>query len=128
MPELIVDTDVLIDFSRGMSATAEYLDQAATTMTLAISAITQMELIVGCLDKRALRTIEQFLTRFQVLPLTPEITQKGVELLREYKLSHNLLIPDGLIAATALTLGIPLLTKNQRDFRFIPEIVLVPPP
>jgi predicted nucleic acid-binding protein len=128
MPELIVDTDILIDFSRGMSATAEYLDQAATTTTLAISAITQMELIVGCLDKRALRTIEQFLMRFQVLPLTPEITQKGVELLREYKLSHNLLIPDGLIAATALTLGIPLLTKNQRDFRFIPEIVLVPPP
>jgi predicted nucleic acid-binding protein len=128
MPELIVDTDILIDFSRGMAATAEYLDQAATTMTLTISAITQMELIVGCQDKRALRTIEQFLTRFQVLPLTPEITQKGVELLREYKLSHNLLIPDGLIAATALTMGIPLLTKNQRDFRFIPEIVLVPPP
>jgi predicted nucleic acid-binding protein len=128
MPELLVDTDILIDFSRGMSATAQYLDQTSQTTTLAISCITHMELIVGCVDKQALRTIERFVTRFQILPLTPEISQKAIELLRQYKLSHNLLIPDALIASTALAFGIPLGTRNQRDFRFIPDLVLAPPP
>ena len=87
-----------------------------------------MELIVGCQDKQALRTIDRFLTRFQIIPLNPEITQQAIELLHEYNLSHGLLIPDALIASTALTIALPLMTRNQKDFRFIPNLVLVPPP
>nr|MDQ2686882.1 PIN domain-containing protein [Armatimonadota bacterium] len=45
-----------------------------------------------------------------------------------YRLSHGLLIPDALIAATALVHDIPLLTKNQRDFRFIAGLRLLPYP
>jgi len=37
-------------------------------------------------------------------------------------LSHNLLIADSLIAATALSLDMPLVSKNQRDHRFIADI------
>ena len=32
------------------------------------------------------------------------------------------------IAATALVYDLPLLTKNQRDFRFIPDLKLLPYP
>jgi len=128
MAEILIDTDILIDISRGVISTAQYLAQASATTTLSISSITQMELIVGCQDKQALRLIDRFLTRFQIVFLTPEITKQGITLLREYKLSHGLLIPDSLIAATALTIGIPLLTRNQRDFRFIPNLILLPPP
>lgn len=128
MAEILIDTDILIDISRGVISTAQYLAQASATTTLSISSITQMELIVGCQDKEALRLIDRFLTRFQIVFLTPEITKQGITLLREYKLSHGLLIPDSLIAATALTIGIPLLTRNQRDFRFIPNLILLPPP
>ena len=128
MTQMLIDTDILIDFSRGMAATAEYFAQSSTVNTLSISCITQMELIVGCQDKQALRTIDRFLTRFQIIPLNPEITQQAIELLYEYNLSHGLLIPDALIASTALTIGLPLVTRNQKDFRFIPNLVLVPPP
>ena len=65
-----------------------------------------MELIVGCQDKRALRTIDRFLTRFQVFPLTSEITNQAIDFLHEYNLSHGLLIPDALIASTALILDL----------------------
>ncbi len=128
MAEILIDTDILIDISRGVISTAQYLAQVSATTTLSISSITQMKLIVGCQDKQALRLIDRFLTRFQIVFLTPEITKQGITLLREYKLSHGLLIPDSLIAATALTIGIPLLTRNQRDFRFIPNLILLPPP
>ncbi|NLF95992.1 MAG: type II toxin-antitoxin system VapC family toxin [Candidatus Riflebacteria bacterium] len=43
-------------------------------------------------------------------------------------LSHNLLIADALIAATAITLQIPLISKNQKDFRYIEELSLLPYP
>jgi len=43
-------------------------------------------------------------------------------------LSHGLLIADGLIAATALEYDEAFITKNQRDYRFIPELKLQPYP
>lgn len=35
---------------------------------------------------------------------------------------------DALIAATTITQNMPLLSKNQRDFRFIQELILLPYP
>jgi predicted nucleic acid-binding protein len=48
--------------------------------------------------------------------------------MQTYALSHGLQIPDALIAATALALNIPLLSKNQRDYRFISGLSLLPYP
>lgn len=52
--------------------------------------------------------------------LSEPICDKAVSLLRKYRLSHGILIPDALIAVTALYLGFPFVSKNQRDYRFIP--------
>ena len=42
-------------------------------------------------------------------------------------LSHGLVIPDALIAATALEHGLALYTRNVRDFQMIPSLTLVRP-
>jgi predicted nucleic acid-binding protein len=63
-----------------------------------------------------------------VIPVNPQISSTAVELLRQYRLSHGLLIADALIAATALFLEIPLLTKNQSDYRFVSGLQLLPYP
>ena len=47
-----------------------------------------------------------------------EISDTAVGLLRQYRLSHGLAIPDALIAATAIAL-------NQRDYRFINGLELL---
>lgn len=78
-----------------------------------------MELIVGCRDKVELQKLKQFLDRFQTVKLNEAISDKAVELLQDHRLSHGLLIADSLIAATALVLSVPLVTKNQKDYRFI---------
>ncbi len=57
--------------------------------------------------------------------MTERVWDIGVSLLRSYRLSHGLLIADALIAATALALDRPLVTKNQRDFHFIEGIHLL---
>lgn len=51
-----------------------------------------------------------------------------VALLKTYRLSHGLLIADALIAATALTLDISIVSKNQKDYRFISGLRLLPYP
>ena len=49
MAELVlVDTNVLIDFERGKRQAGECLDEIGSRSKLAVSAMTQMEMIVGC--------------------------------------------------------------------------------
>ena len=121
---LIVDTDILIDAGRKISQAVQYLEQAEAESGLAVSAITQMELLVGARDKQAQIVVERFLLRFTVVKLNPGITDIACELLLQYRLSHGLAIPDALIAATAITTTYPFVTKNQKDFKFIKGLTL----
>ncbi len=121
----IIDTDILIDEGRGVSMAAEFLNRIGSSSVLAISVVTQMELTVGCRNKTEQRELANFLRRFHILSITSEVSESAIELLQQYNLSHGLLIPDALIAATALTYSEPLATKNQRDFRFIDGLDLL---
>ena len=128
MAELLVDTDILIDVARGLDEAVEHLQAWEAEREIGISAITYMELLVGCRNKREQRAVERFVEQFEVIPVSAMITGQAIELLRRYRLSHGLLIADALIAATAITKGIPLVSKNQRDYRFIEGLTLWPYP
>jgi hypothetical protein len=56
---VIIDTDVLIDASRGIGEAIAYLQQVEQESALSVSVITEMELIVGCRNKAELRTVER---------------------------------------------------------------------
>ncbi|MDT4956029.1 MAG: hypothetical protein QOJ02_4167 [Acidobacteriota bacterium] len=121
----IVDTDILIDAGRGVSEAIACLQDIERKSSLAVSVVTQMELFVGCRNKTELQELEKFLHRFQLLKLTEQVSDTAVDLLRQYRLSHNLLIADSLIAATALVFDVPLISKNQRDYRFMSGLNLL---
>ena len=123
--KLLIDTDILIDVSRGISIAINRLKSEANNSILAISTITQMELIVGCRNKTELQNLEKFLRHYAIIKVNEFVSDKAIELLTLYRLSHGLLIPDGLIAATAIVANAPLLSKNQRDYRFISELNLL---
>ena len=122
---IIVDTDLLIDVGRGNDVAITYLENLEASSKMAISAVTQMELFVGCQNKRELRATEQFLERFEILKLNEQISNIAVDLLREYRLSHGLLIADAIIAATAISFEVPFTSKNQKDYRFIESLNLL---
>lgn len=84
---VLVDSDILIDFSRGIVATANYL--ATDSTSFVISAVTQMELIIGCRNKQALQALERFLLRFEIIPISEAISAQAVILLRQYNLIPN---------------------------------------
>ena len=124
----VVDTDILIDAGRGIREAIDYLDELEHHTSLAMSIVTQMELIIGCRNQAELRDLEQFIRRFRILKISEIISDKAVDLLRQYRLSHGLLIADALIAATAISWDSRLASKNQRDYQFIDDLDLLPYP
>ena len=122
---LIIDTDILIDVARGDIPATSSLQGLQQTYSIAISSITEMELIVGCRNKSELGELDEFLRLFQILKLNTHISDVAMRLLRQYRLSHGLQIPDSLIAATSLAQSLAFITKNQRDYRFIEGLNLI---
>lgn len=123
--DIIIDTDILIDAGRRIQAAIDYLQVKEQQHNLTISSITQLELLVGGQNKTEQRKIERFLRRFRTIKINETITDIAVVLVRQYRLSHGLVIADGFIAATAISLDVPLASKNQRDYRFINQLKLL---
>jgi len=68
------------------------------------------------------------LQRFRIITLNEQAGQTAVDLLRQYRLSHGLAIPDALSVASALSLDCAFITKNQKDYRFVDGLQLLPYP
>lgn len=66
---VVFDTDILIDAGRGIVDALSAIEHAETQFIAAVSAITQMELMVGCRNRSELRILDRFLARFRILPL-----------------------------------------------------------
>jgi predicted nucleic acid-binding protein len=77
---VVVDTDVLIDAGRAVKEAMSCLQQIEQQASLAISVISQMELIVGCRSKDEFRSLEKFLLRFQILKLNPQASDTAIDL------------------------------------------------
>lgn len=123
----MIDTDILIDAERGIPDAASFLAVQHASTGVRLSVVSAMELMVGCRDAVEMGRLGQFLAYTTVLPIHVAISEKAFQLMESFRLSHGLLIPDGLIAATALEHGLTLFTKNVRHFQMIPGLAVVRP-
>lgn len=112
---MLIDTDVLIWMTRGHAGAAVRLQ---TLIPWRISAVTYMELAQGCRNKQELESIKKGLALCQtdILPVSATISQRAMQLIDAYALSHGLQLGDALIAATALEHGLAILTANTKHF------------
>lgn len=124
MPFLI-DSNVLIDVSRGNAAAIKYVDSLPETW--ALSQVTAMELIVGARNKRELVTIDSFLAQYSVVPLSDSIGARAYQLLKTYAKSHGLHVFDSLVAATAIEKSHTLVTLNRKHYQMIEGLLLEVP-
>jgi len=125
---IICDTDVLIDYfdttKPRHQSTKHIIEQQISLDNVVISAITKMELLLGAANKNELKQIDKHIARFNLLLINDQITNQALDLLKSYHLSHNLAIPDSIIASTAIVANFELFTYNIKDFRFIKKIRL----
>ena len=97
---ILLDTNILIQILKGDNKTIKLVESLPES--LSISSISAMELYYGALNKSEIRKIEKFLLLFEVIYLNKDISQNATKLIKTYAKSHNLDIPDSLIAATAI--------------------------
>ena len=76
-----------------------------------VSVITEIELLsYPLLDIQTEQKIRDFLAKLTITNLDEPIKTKAIQLRRQ----HTLKLPDAIIAATALTLKVPLFSNDLR--------------
>lgn len=120
---ILLDPNILIEILKNNQDTIRKV--SAFTPPLAISSNTAMELIYGARNNTEVKKLKNFIQKFQVVHIEPIISITALKLVTEFAKSHTLDIPDALIAATAIQMKMQLFTYNVKDFRFMPEIILV---
>ena len=117
--DLLLDTDIIVNVGRDHAGAVEQVSALMAAGPVNISAVTEMELVIGCRNKAELKNLAILLERYTVIPITPDITESSIKLLKTYRLSHGLLIADALIAATALVTDRVLVSGNAKHFSMI---------
>jgi len=120
----LIDTDIFIDYLKGIQPACALLD--FPQFDIYYSSWTRKELLA----KPGLRESERqeivvLLGRFRMIPVDDAVAEKYWKLLRKYE-SQGLRQADAIVAATAWQKSLPLMTRNQKHFRFISEIELAP--
>ncbi|MCX6581247.1 MAG: type II toxin-antitoxin system VapC family toxin [Candidatus Aminicenantes bacterium] len=115
---ILVDTNIIIEVLRNNKEIISVIKSIGVER-LAVSCITVMELYYGALNKADLRKIKRYIEAFELIQISQEISQLAIDLIEKYSKSHNLNLPDALIASTAITCDMELYTLNLKDFRYI---------
>src|SRR5690606_32610320 len=98
---VLCDTNILIQFYKNDQSVILAFRKIGLN-NLSISVITQAELYYGALNKIELQQIKRHLSSLHSYPVDVSVSQTFLQLMESFLLSHNLSIPDALIAATAL--------------------------
>jgi tRNA(fMet)-specific endonuclease VapC len=121
---ILCDTDVFIELFEGNKKTYLKIKEIGID-NICISSISIMELFYGAINKPELSKLKNFLYQFEIIYLDNFISNRAVELIESYSKSHNLEIPDSLIASTALEHNCFLFTYNIKDFKFIKGLEII---
>ncbi len=119
----LIDTDVLIWYMRGNVKARTVIRGIEKP---AISIVTQMELVQGLRNKTEQIALRRFLDAydFKRYAISEAISQRALFLMEEWRLSHQMLMADALIAATAMEHGLCLLSGNAKHYRFLTALEL----
>ena len=121
----LVDTNIMVDFTRGNAKAADYLDHLGEECLL--STITALELIAGARSQREANDLDIMISAYEQIPPTADVARRAYYLMKTHAKSSGLQTLDSLIAATALNEGLMLATKNRKHFQMISELKLEVP-
>ena len=117
---IIIDTDITIDFLRGQKKAINLFKSKFENISF--SAITVAEIYSGIRNKNEETEIERLFSIFPVIPNSFEISRLAGKMVKQYRLSHNVEIPDALIAATCLLSEADLYTLNIKHYPMFKEL------
>ena len=122
--KLLIDTDIIIDCLKGIRAARELF--RTQNIEVYCSVLSKKELFSKPgLTSSERKRILALLSKMKILRIDADISSKYSILLNKYGENPNSIV-DNLVAATAWSKQLPLLTRNRKHFIHIQEINLAP--
>jgi tRNA(fMet)-specific endonuclease VapC len=124
---ILVDTDVLIDYLKGIQPAAERIRSYAALQSLCTSAVSCFELLSGADQGKQGEEVRLLVSTLLVLPLDLESATRAAGVRRDLA-ARGLPIGmgDSLIAGIALASDLPLFTRNRKHFENVENLSLIP--
>ncbi len=118
---MIVDTDVLIWYSKGHQKAVEIIHSLDK---FSVSVVTYIEIIQGVRNKKELNAFKKALEilNIRVIQINELISTKAMFYVEQYALSHSMELADALIGASAIITQTSLLTGNEKHYKYLPGI------
>ena len=120
----VIDSNVVIDYLSGqLPRNAMSLMNSVINETPIISIMTQIE-VLGFNNPPHIETfLNEFIDASLVIPLNDDIVKTTIEIRKKNKIKT----PDAIIAATAIVLDYPLITRNAKDFNKLNSLEIIDP-
>ena len=123
MSDHLLDTSILIRYLRKTSGYRDLLRITGSKGWTYISVMTRLEITRGMQERELKETID-LLDSLETIPMTIEIADMAGELIRSWRSRGiNLGDADAIIAASALQVGLALVTTNGKHFP-MPDLVV----
>lgn len=102
----------------------EALREFITTHAPFVSVVSQIETLgYHKLTAEAREYFEEFFAASEVLRITDDVVSAAIQLRQQQRMT----LGDSLIAATALTFSLTLVTRNTEDFKWVTDLTLLNP-
>lgn len=119
---LLINTDVIIDFLRGNPKAIYYLENAQSKHNCYLTTITIAELYSGVREGDEKNLLDLFVNEFRIAHLNETSARKAGLFRRDFGKSHDVGLADCLIGAIAEELEAILITLNKKHFPMLRKI------
>ena len=123
--EIMVDSDIMVDFLRGSDKAQQWFFRHHSRVVL--SGYVALELLNGCQNKRELTVLQSLIGSLKIVWLKPVQAQIALQVFENIHLKNKIGIIDVLIGQTAIQESLTLYTFNHKHYKAIPDIALEKP-
>lgn len=128
MGNYLLDSGLVIRHLRGRRQIVQFIRSLGSLGRLAITTITRLEVHAGMAPDERYAT-QKLLSRFITMPMDRDIADRAGDLIRDSRNKGIIIaVPDAVIAATAITHSLTLVTLNINHFIGLPGLSLAPLP
>jgi predicted nucleic acid-binding protein len=121
--QYLIDTNAVIEFLGAVlpASGSNWLQGIIDQDMHCLSVINQIELLSFNGSTSEMKTLEDFVNNSNILPLSEAVIQKTIDLRKSLKIK----LPDAIIAGTALSYNLVLVTRNTSDFKSIDGLICI---
>lgn len=123
---ILIDSDVMVDIVRRYPPALEWLDSLGLA-DVTLPGFVVMELIEGCRNKQEQSRLDKIIEPYRIVWPTESTCDEALSMFADRYLKHGLGILDAVIGQTAVDLGVPLMTFNQKHYSSITGLRTVQP-